>query len=103
MFRKLHNSFTDIMCNLFHNPIQSKAFDAIVSGTNRWYKLPDMSFTQSADPTLYINTLYFLNMLNLLFCVSLYKTIFLTENLGAHTEGEDLGEGAQASRWTYGC
>lgn len=27
MFRKLHNSFTDVMCNPFHNPgdqIQSK-------------------------------------------------------------------------------
>uniref|UniRef100_A0A8C4IC01 Trafficking protein particle complex subunit 2-like protein n=1 Tax=Dicentrarchus labrax TaxID=13489 RepID=A0A8C4IC01_DICLA len=35
MFRKLHNSFTDVMCNPFHNPgdpIQSKAFDGIVSG-----------------------------------------------------------------------
>ncbi|KAF7664753.1 hypothetical protein LDENG_00167620 [Lucifuga dentata] len=35
MFRKLHNSFTDVMCNPFHNPgdpIQSKAFDSIVSG-----------------------------------------------------------------------
>uniref|UniRef100_A0A667WV87 Trafficking protein particle complex subunit 2-like protein n=1 Tax=Myripristis murdjan TaxID=586833 RepID=A0A667WV87_9TELE len=35
MFRKLHNSFTDVMCNPFYNPgdpIQSKAFDGIVSG-----------------------------------------------------------------------
>ncbi|KAM9825064.1 trafficking protein particle complex subunit 2-like protein [Syngnathus acus] len=35
MFRKLHNSFTDVMCNPFHtpgSPIQSKAFDEIVSG-----------------------------------------------------------------------
>uniref|UniRef100_A0A3Q0SRX8 Trafficking protein particle complex subunit 2-like protein n=1 Tax=Amphilophus citrinellus TaxID=61819 RepID=A0A3Q0SRX8_AMPCI len=35
MFRKLHNSFTDVMCNPFHNPgdtIQSKTFDGIVSG-----------------------------------------------------------------------
>uniref|UniRef100_A0A8C2YVZ6 Trafficking protein particle complex subunit 2-like protein n=1 Tax=Cyclopterus lumpus TaxID=8103 RepID=A0A8C2YVZ6_CYCLU len=35
MFRKLHNSFTDVMCNPFHSPgntIQSKAFDGIVSG-----------------------------------------------------------------------
>ncbi|XP_061743594.1 trafficking protein particle complex subunit 2-like protein isoform X1 [Nerophis ophidion] len=35
MFRKLHNSFTDVMCNPFHtpgNPIQSKAFDEMVSG-----------------------------------------------------------------------
>ncbi|KAK7169709.1 hypothetical protein R3I94_000066 [Phoxinus phoxinus] len=34
MFRKLHNSFTDVMCNPFYNPgdpIQSKAFDSIVS------------------------------------------------------------------------
>uniref|UniRef100_A0AAX7VSY1 Uncharacterized protein n=1 Tax=Astatotilapia calliptera TaxID=8154 RepID=A0AAX7VSY1_ASTCA len=37
MFRKLHNSFTDIMCNPFHNPgdtIQSKAFDGIVQYCN---------------------------------------------------------------------
>ncbi|XP_054627752.1 trafficking protein particle complex subunit 2-like protein isoform X2 [Dunckerocampus dactyliophorus] len=35
MFRKLHNSFTDVMCNPFHTPgnsIQSKAFNEIVSG-----------------------------------------------------------------------
>ncbi|TWW67946.1 Trafficking protein particle complex subunit 2-like protein [Takifugu flavidus] len=35
MFRKLHNSFTDVMCNPFHIPgdtIKSKAFDSIVSG-----------------------------------------------------------------------
>uniref|UniRef100_A0A3P9QGE3 Trafficking protein particle complex subunit 2-like protein n=3 Tax=Poecilia TaxID=8080 RepID=A0A3P9QGE3_POERE len=35
MFRKLHNSFTDVMCNPFYNPgdpIQSKAFNGIVSG-----------------------------------------------------------------------
>lgn len=34
MFRKLHNSFTDVMCNPFHNPgdpIKSRAFDGIVS------------------------------------------------------------------------
>ncbi|XP_038825733.1 trafficking protein particle complex subunit 2-like protein [Salvelinus namaycush] len=34
MFRKLHNSFTDVMCNPFYNPgdtIQSKAFDSMVS------------------------------------------------------------------------
>ncbi|KAM3876807.1 trafficking protein particle complex subunit 2-like protein isoform 1-T1 [Diretmus argenteus] len=34
MFRKLHNSFTDVMCNPFYNPgdpIQSKAFDGMVS------------------------------------------------------------------------
>ncbi|TRY96173.1 hypothetical protein DNTS_026753 [Danionella cerebrum] len=34
MFRKLHNSFTDVMCNPFYNPgdqIQSKTFDGIVS------------------------------------------------------------------------
>ncbi|KAK3528143.1 hypothetical protein QTP86_023870, partial [Hemibagrus guttatus] len=34
MFRKLHNSFTDVMCNPFYNPgdpIQSKAFDSTVS------------------------------------------------------------------------
>ncbi|KAG7258794.1 hypothetical protein CRUP_001178 [Coryphaenoides rupestris] len=35
MFRKLHNSFTDVMCNPFYNPgdpVQSKAFDGMVSG-----------------------------------------------------------------------
>ncbi|XP_028811990.1 trafficking protein particle complex subunit 2-like protein isoform X1 [Denticeps clupeoides] len=35
MFRKLHNSFTDVMCNPFYNPgdaIQSRAFDSVVSG-----------------------------------------------------------------------
>ncbi|KAK0149298.1 Trafficking protein particle complex subunit 2-like protein [Merluccius polli] len=35
MFRKLHNSFTDVMCNPFYNPgdpVQSKAFDSMVSG-----------------------------------------------------------------------
>uniref|UniRef100_A0A3B5L1C4 Trafficking protein particle complex subunit 2-like protein n=1 Tax=Xiphophorus couchianus TaxID=32473 RepID=A0A3B5L1C4_9TELE len=35
MFRKLHNSFTDVMCNSFYNPgdpIQSKAFNGIVCG-----------------------------------------------------------------------
>ncbi|XP_043937634.1 trafficking protein particle complex subunit 2-like protein isoform X2 [Protopterus annectens] len=34
MFRKLHNSYTDVMCNPFYNPgdpIQSKAFDSMVS------------------------------------------------------------------------
>uniref|UniRef100_A0A8C9TFF7 Trafficking protein particle complex subunit 2-like protein n=1 Tax=Scleropages formosus TaxID=113540 RepID=A0A8C9TFF7_SCLFO len=34
MFRKLHNSFTDVMCNPFYNPgdpIQSKVFDSMVS------------------------------------------------------------------------
>uniref|UniRef100_A0A4W4GS85 Trafficking protein particle complex 2-like n=1 Tax=Electrophorus electricus TaxID=8005 RepID=A0A4W4GS85_ELEEL len=34
MFRKLHSSFTDVMCNPFYNPgdtIQSKSFDSIVS------------------------------------------------------------------------
>uniref|UniRef100_A0A4W5RFZ3 Trafficking protein particle complex subunit 2-like protein n=1 Tax=Hucho hucho TaxID=62062 RepID=A0A4W5RFZ3_9TELE len=34
MFRKLHNSFTDVMCNPFYNPgdtIQSKAFDSMVT------------------------------------------------------------------------
>ncbi|XP_069758056.1 trafficking protein particle complex subunit 2-like protein isoform X2 [Narcine bancroftii] len=35
MFRKLHNSYTDVMCNPFYNPgevIQSKVFDNMVSG-----------------------------------------------------------------------
>ncbi|XP_075017763.1 LOW QUALITY PROTEIN: trafficking protein particle complex subunit 2-like protein [Calonectris borealis] len=34
MFRKLHNSYTDIMCNPFYNPgdrIQSRAFDNMVN------------------------------------------------------------------------
>ncbi|XP_026575560.1 trafficking protein particle complex subunit 2-like protein [Pseudonaja textilis] len=33
MFRKLHNSYTDVMCNPFYNPgdqIQSRAFDNMV-------------------------------------------------------------------------
>ncbi|XP_015671169.1 trafficking protein particle complex subunit 2-like protein [Protobothrops mucrosquamatus] len=33
MFRKLHNSYTDVMCNSFYNPgdqIQSRAFDNTV-------------------------------------------------------------------------
>uniref|UniRef100_A0AAR2L5F3 Trafficking protein particle complex subunit 2-like protein n=1 Tax=Pygocentrus nattereri TaxID=42514 RepID=A0AAR2L5F3_PYGNA len=35
MFRKLHNSFTDVMCNPFYNPgdpIQSRAMFTMVSG-----------------------------------------------------------------------
>lgn len=35
MFRKLHNSYTDVMCNPFYNPgevIESKVFDNMVSG-----------------------------------------------------------------------
>uniref|UniRef100_A0A8C5AQN4 Trafficking protein particle complex subunit 2-like protein n=1 Tax=Gadus morhua TaxID=8049 RepID=A0A8C5AQN4_GADMO len=35
MFRKLHNSFTDVMCNPFYNPgdpVQSKVFEGMVSG-----------------------------------------------------------------------
>ncbi|NP_001279440.1 trafficking protein particle complex subunit 2-like protein [Callorhinchus milii] len=35
MFRKLHNSYTDIMCNPFYTPgepIQSTVFDNLVSG-----------------------------------------------------------------------
>nr|XP_021486818.1 trafficking protein particle complex subunit 2-like protein isoform X2 [Meriones unguiculatus] len=34
MFRKLHNSYTDVMCNPFYNPgdrIQSRAFDNMVT------------------------------------------------------------------------
>ncbi|XP_033701962.1 trafficking protein particle complex subunit 2-like protein isoform X1 [Tursiops truncatus] len=34
MFRKLHNSYTDVMCNPFYNPgdrIQSRAFDGMVT------------------------------------------------------------------------
>ncbi|KAJ1083965.1 hypothetical protein NDU88_004120 [Pleurodeles waltl] len=34
MFRKLHNSYTDVMCNPFYNPgdpIQSRAFDSMVT------------------------------------------------------------------------
>ncbi|KAF2987980.1 hypothetical protein EK904_008668 [Melospiza melodia maxima] len=34
MFRKLHNSYTDIMCNPFYNPgdrIHSRAFDTMVN------------------------------------------------------------------------
>uniref|UniRef100_A0A8C9D453 Trafficking protein particle complex subunit 2L n=1 Tax=Panthera leo TaxID=9689 RepID=A0A8C9D453_PANLE len=34
MFRKLHNSYTDVMCNPFYNPgdrIQSRAFDSTVT------------------------------------------------------------------------
>ncbi|XP_014444844.2 trafficking protein particle complex subunit 2-like protein [Tupaia chinensis] len=34
MFRKLHNSYTDVMCNPFYNPgdrIQSRAFDSVVT------------------------------------------------------------------------
>uniref|UniRef100_A0ABK0M8C9 Trafficking protein particle complex subunit n=2 Tax=Rattus norvegicus TaxID=10116 RepID=A0ABK0M8C9_RAT len=34
MFRKLHNSYTDVMCNPFYNPgdrIQSRAFDTMVT------------------------------------------------------------------------
>ncbi|KAK2530164.1 Trappc2l [Columba guinea] len=34
MFRKLHNSYTDIMCNPFYNPgdrINSRAFDNMVN------------------------------------------------------------------------
>ncbi|CAJ0955793.1 unnamed protein product [Ranitomeya imitator] len=34
MFRKLHNSYTDVMCNPFYNPgdpIQSRAFDNTVA------------------------------------------------------------------------
>uniref|UniRef100_A0A8C3WDS8 Trafficking protein particle complex subunit 2L n=1 Tax=Catagonus wagneri TaxID=51154 RepID=A0A8C3WDS8_9CETA len=34
MFRKLHNSYTDVMCNPFYTPgdrIQSRAFDSMVT------------------------------------------------------------------------
>nr|XP_055163102.1 trafficking protein particle complex subunit 2-like protein isoform X2 [Nyctereutes procyonoides] len=34
MFRKLHNSYTDVMCNPFYNPgdrIHSRAFDSMVT------------------------------------------------------------------------
>ncbi|ERE79468.1 trafficking protein particle complex subunit 2-like protein [Cricetulus griseus] len=34
MFRKLHNSYTDVMCNPFYNPgdrIQSRAFENMVT------------------------------------------------------------------------
>uniref|UniRef100_A0A9L0J2V6 Trafficking protein particle complex subunit 2-like protein n=1 Tax=Equus asinus TaxID=9793 RepID=A0A9L0J2V6_EQUAS len=34
MFRKLHSSYTDVMCNPFYNPgdcIQSRAFDSMVT------------------------------------------------------------------------